>query len=389
MFENFINNIFSINNVDSFKVWIIAGIKFKIKNKFKILQNNINFVSNQINNLKQNIEDKTCDIQNNLSAVQDSVFSINHRLLYNKFCSEFNYIKNFYNDCNNLDLYEKYFNLINNLDSNSVDTVNRIIARIKQICTSEQQYYDFFDDKEIDKIENNCKNFYRKIFNLKENCWSYNKYFLPINHFEPCVFIDKHFIDLTKTDYFKDKVIIDAGAFIGDSAIILSDYTNKEVHSFEPTSENYNNLIKTITLNKKENKIVPVKFGLGAETQEIDFNINSSASGILETNYSHKETCKIITLDDYVITNNLEVGLIKTDLEGFEQYFLKGAERTIKSQRPTLLISIYHTASDFFNIKPLIESWDLNYDFKIIKPADGQVLLETVLICEQKEINND
>ena len=85
----------------------------------------------------------------------------------------------------------------------------------------------------------------------------------------------------------------------------------------------------------------------------------------------------------------MKVGLIKTDLEGSEQLFLKGAENTIKMQRPTLLISIYHSADDFFKIKPLIESWNLNYDFKIVKPLDGQILLETLLICEPRDaINN-
>ena len=92
------------------------------------------------------------------------------------------------------------------------------------------------------------------------------------------------------------------------------------------------------------------------------------------------------SLDKYVEENNLKVGLIKTDLEGSEQQFLKGAEKTIKTQRPTLLISIYHTASDFFTIKPLIESWDLNYNFRIVKPLDGEIMLETLLICEPAEL---
>ena len=37
---------------------------------------------------------------------------------------------------------------------------------------------------------------------------------------------------------------------------------------------------------------------------------------------------------------------------------------------------------DFFNIKPMIESWDLGYEFKIVKPVDGAIILETMLIAE-------
>jgi hypothetical protein len=36
-----------------------------------------------------------------------------------------------------------------------------------------------------------------------------------------------------------------------------------------------------------------------------------------------------------------------------------GAEKTIKKDKPILLISVYHTGKDFFEIKPLLESWNL------------------------------
>lgn len=47
-----------------------------------------------------------------------------------------------------------------------------------------------------------------------------------------------------------------------------------------------------------------------------------------------------------------------------------------------MLISIYHFGSDYFKIKPLIESWNLGYKFKIAKGADGHLTGETVLFCE-------
>ena len=68
---------------------------------------------------------------------------------------------------------------------------------------------------------------------------------------------------------------------------------------------------------------------------------------------------------------------------GFEQQFLKGAENTIKTQKPTLLLSIYHNANDFFQIKPYIESLDLGYKLKIRKPIDGHIRGEILLLAEQ------
>jgi hypothetical protein len=72
-------------------------------------------------------------------------------------------------------------------------------------------------------------------------------------------------------------------------------------------------------------------------------------------------------------------------LEGYERNFLLGAEKTIKEQRPALSISIYHNYEDFFTIKPLIESWNLGYAFKVLKPLDGRIMAETILLAEVVE----
>ncbi len=53
-----------------------------------------------------------------------------------------------------------------------------------------------------------------------------------------------------------------------------------------------------------------------------------------------------------------------------------------------MLISIYHNPDDFFEIKPLIESWNLGYSFKICKPVDKSVSDETALFCEVLEVLN-
>ena len=65
--------------------------------------------------------------------------------------------------------------------------------------------------------------------------------------------------------------------------------------------------------------------------------------------------------------------------------FLKGAKETIRTQKPAMLISIYHFGSDYFKIKPFIESWDLGYKFKIHKGVDLSLTGETALFCEVVE----
>lgn len=244
---------------------------------------------------------------------------------------------------------------------------------------------DVFSDKEKEVVRNINSTFRREIIKLSDNCYAWKDYLLPINHFETSVFYYKNSIEELKNKaYFKDKDIVDVGGFIADSALIFSNYTSKKIYSFEASTLNYSLMLKTIKMNDKENSIIPVNFGLGSSHKKVSIPLQIS-SGLRtneDLNKNNSEVIELIPLDEYVEKNNLNVGLIKVDIEGAEQDFLKGAEKTIKKYKPSLLISIYHNPSDFFNIKPLIESWNLGYKFKIVKCIDGQISGETLLIAE-------
>ena len=285
------------------------------------------------------------------------------------------------------DFLSKYINLIKNFDYESLKIINSIVSKICNYNDIEDEaYFDLCETKEINET---IMKHLKKIKKIDKNNYSYDKYILPINSFEPESFYGKCGIDYIKNiNQVRNKNIIDAGAFIGDTAIILSDYTDKNVYSFEPFLQNYNTIFKTIELNKKNN-IIPVNMALGDENKEIGMDASIGAGCGLsienakESNINNiKNKVKMVTLDSYVKENNIEVGLIKTDLEGFEQPFLKGAIETIKEQKPVLIISIYHNYSDFFEIKPMIENLNLGYKFKIIRNKSPQLITETKLLAE-------
>jgi FkbM family methyltransferase len=57
------------------------------------------------------------------------------------------------------------------------------------------------------------------------------------------------------------------------------------------------------------------------------------------------------TIDNLVGVNCLRgVGFIKMDIEGAEMDALIDAERTIRSHRPKLAISVYHSLQDFVHV---------------------------------------
>lgn len=200
--------------------------------------------------------------------------------------------------------------------------------------------------------------------------------------FEPGIFYyDCYTKYLNNLENVSDKDIIDAGAYIGDSALVLSKLTSKKVYAFEPVRNTFEVMKSVLKLNKTPN-IVPVNLGLGAKKETLPLTSKKSmdASFLNQTEFDIQTN--ITTIDDFVNENNLNIGLIKVDIEGFEQQLLKGAYNTIKKYKPVLLISIYHNPADFFEIKPLIESWNLGYKFKIRKAVDNDIVRDTMLICE-------
>lgn len=290
-------------------------------------------------------------------------------------------------DLFNGDIENKYRNLIKGLDSKSKDVIDRIIFRIQEYFRTGSPYFTMSDEERTEFLDLQ-KHLYSKILKLSDNVYCWNGYNLPINSFEPNVFYHKYYLsEFSNQRQIKNKCIMDVGGYVGDSALIFSKCTNKKVYTFEPTTYMYENILKTIKLNNLKN-VVPIKKGLGSSITRKDIYLaDAGGSTLVDRKFyenNQKETVEITTLDDFVENNNIKVGLIKVDIEGAEQEFLKGAINTIKKQKPVLLISIYHNFDDFFNIKPLIESWDLGYKFKIMKPTNGQVFTETILLAERK-----
>ncbi|HFU2808376.1 TPA: FkbM family methyltransferase [Campylobacter coli] len=275
------------------------------------------------------------------------------------------------------------YNLIKNLDNESIKTINTILYRLKNI--NEECDFVFANDDEVNKLKDIEQNFLRQIITIDNETYFYNGFFLPINHFEASVFFYKHNIDCFQKNTLSKihkKSIIDVGGYIGDSAIVFEkEFPYSNIYCFEASQNNYNLLLKTLKLNSSK-KITVINKGLGSENKTIKLSFAGSCSTLCSEISDKYENIEIITLDDYVKTNDIEVGLIKVDIEGFEQDFLKGALETIKKHKPALILSIYHNIDDFFNIKPFIEQLNLGYTFQLIKPVDGSISLETILLCE-------
>ena len=291
---------------------------------------------------------------------------------------------------NREDSAQRFSALISGLDNESRNTVSDIIHRMGMIADGNKSLQDVYTQREQEEFVRMNDEFSSKIVKLNDNLYYYNGYYLPVNQFDSSVFFTRYGIDkLTTLDSVRNKHIIDAGGYVGETALLFSSYTDKNIHVFEASPSNMDIIRETIRLNHLDN-IVPVSKALGEKSGTATFSLGerNSCNSLVERpgyNYPDHIEVPVVTLDDYVRENNIEVGLIKVDIEGGEQLLLRGAVETIRTQHPILLISIYHSANDFFEIKPMIEKMCDKYTFRIVKPANPAIALETILLAEVRD----
>lgn len=281
----------------------------------------------------------------------------------------------------------RYTALVKNLDGNSVETVNMILQRLKVLFECEDKVIDIFNDIEKEQLYKIQMDFKEKIFEIYSHIYCYKNYFLPKNYFDSNVYFYRYGCRFFQSiDRICSGNIIDAGAYIGDSSLLFAKMTKGTVYAWEAMNENCAYIKKTIQLNGLNNvEIINKAVGRKSSHAVINKNENLNWSTMLpydNRNYDEQAELEMQSIDDFVTEKQVLISLIKLHIEGMESEAIRGAENTLKEQRPALLIHIHHTPTDFFEIKPYIESLDLGYKFKVYKPVNGSIFTGTMLLCE-------
>jgi len=153
--------------------------------------------------------------------------------------------------------------------------------------------------------------------------------------------------------------IIDIGANLGWYSMHVAKYhPQSTVHALEPIPRTYDFLNKNIEINNIKNIIVhPV--GLSDQKGELDLyfdpllSVNASLQNVSESRNVQKVTCKIDTLDDFCISNNIkQVDFIKCDVEGAEFFALRGGRKVISASQPIIFCEMLRKWSKKFNYHP-------------------------------------
>lgn len=327
--------------------------------------------SGQFNYYKSNFEELTKNNPQLMEAKDNEV--IKELLSTARTFSNWKYIDYFFKD----DFDEKFHEYLKNMSPESKKRFK--LGFIRAIMGAYTYQNSLFSQEEME-LNVKIQKFIEENVSDNKIC-DFN--IIP-GHYNINCFMDDYLTDSDKF-FLKDKDIIDAGAFIGDSALPLSKLTSKNVYAFEPFDESFATMEENIKLNNIDN-IIPVKASLTDKNEDITLylsgnNVEGITSNSSIRKYDTELVVKGMTIDKFVEENNLDVGFIKIDVEGGEQALLRGAINTIKTQKPIIYVSIYHTAEDFFNIKPWIESLDLGYEFEISKEKPYHFITDTVLEC--------
>jgi len=194
----------------------------------------------------------------------------------------------------------------------------------------------------------------------------------------------------------KDEIFVDGGAYYGDTIQALRKLGEekrvyKHIYAFEPDPINFEILCQYVS---DDPDITCYKKGLYSKDTFVEF---------FSDTVSYRSKIKEFVREDRIFNNtyfsqwlspgesikieacsidNLikdRVTFIKMDLEGSEPVALKGAENTIRLNKPKLAICIYHNIEDFWEIPLYIKEIVPEYKLYLGHHGIGFCCLETVL----------
>jgi FkbM family methyltransferase len=192
-----------------------------------------------------------------------------------------------------------------------------------------------------------------------------------------------------KIQYFPEEIVklsdhesyVDCGAFVGDTVAEFLKATGgsyRHIWAVEPDRLNYEQL-KRYVAKEKLTRIDVLNKGLYAYAGKLPFREEGSMLSMISERADH--AVETDTIDR--ITGDNSVTYIKMDVEGAELMVLKGAEQTIRRNKPLLGISIYHRERDLTDIPRYIN--EIVPEYKFYFRVHKKIAIDTVLYAAVTE----
>ncbi len=281
--------------------------------------------------------------------------------------------KELINKINLMTKEEIYFNIKKSFDKIPIETKKSI-----EVFFNKFNYWG-----KIDLENNNYEALYEKAITLKENTeqfnWLYftlkdykskkllygilnNWFCYDFNTVKPCLGTPyKHYFDLDIIPHCENEVIVDLGAYTGDTILDYIDTYGEnsynKIYCYDITDEVFIYLKNNLS---KYKNIIYRKKAISDKIGNLYLEANSSS-------ISANRVCEEgdILLDSTTLDEDIKekVSMIKMDIEGHEKKALLGSINHIKNDNPKLLVSVYHNNNHLWELPKLINDINPNYDY--------------------------
>ena len=247
----------------------------------------------------------------------------------------------------NIDTFLSQFTFWGRLTTIEDNTIIKVGSFLKENIKELKKFYtslsDYRSKKTFYAIVNNWYN-----YDLKNLGEVIEKYF-------------HHYFDLDIIPICKNEVFVDLGAYTGDTIEefikTYGDESYKKIYAYEITDDSMHALKENLYSYPRiiyAKKAVMDFVGNGSI---IAHEISTSSNQVLN---EEEGDLLITTLDEDI---KEKITILKMDIEGSEIHALKGSEKHLIEDHPTLIISIYHGYDDFLRIWKYINSLEIHYKY--------------------------
>ncbi len=172
--------------------------------------------------------------------------------------------------------------------------------------------------------------------------------------------------------------LLDVGAEFGFFSLVFALLNSKEnsAIAMEPSPIAYPVLLETLARNELSS-VQTINAAAGTEKSQLHMLIRGShVVAYSEDSIEPTDTkvqVAVLTVDSVCATNDFDPELIKVDVEGYEWFVLKGAEKVLEKCKPILFLELhpYMIIDLGYSISELID-WLKSKGYEAFDPVEGR-----------------
>ncbi|WP_169578127.1 FkbM family methyltransferase [Salinimicrobium xinjiangense] len=197
----------------------------------------------------------------------------------------------------------------------------------------------------------------------------------------------------------EDDLFLDIGANLGHYSMLLSGLTKCRSIAVEPVPETFRQLRRNIKLNRLEQLIQPLNLGISHSENNLFFSTDrNTMDRIVSDSYANAVQVKVTTID-HLLRNEIPEA-IKLDVEGYEYFALKGANKILRSEKLKVLIMELNRSGKRYGIddedifKEIVElgftPYAYNYNSRklIVLDSYNKEKFNTLFIRDEEAVRN-